>query len=195
MMVRVQRDQLKEWSSLTVNIVKISVVLICGYYVHIQREFVTSGLVTSNLYGITTLMNIKLWVSSRSGTWLRYSYWQNLLHPKAGFFFLFQTYSKTEPLHICKSRYFSLEYSPEDPFFTWASCNVSMTVAMNVCALYRPTMFTMIVSWLWADRELTVSWQCATVILITVVWIKLTCSVIRIFVIRLNWCITNLLNR
>jgi hypothetical protein len=50
MMVKVQHDQLKEWPSVTVNIVVISVVLICGLYVHIQRESATSGLVTSNLY-------------------------------------------------------------------------------------------------------------------------------------------------
>jgi len=50
MMVKVQHDQLKEWSFLTVNIVKISVVFICGHYVPIQRESATCGLVTSNLY-------------------------------------------------------------------------------------------------------------------------------------------------
>ena len=50
MMVKVQHDQLKEWFSIIVNIVKISVVLICGHYVHIQRESATSSLVKSNLY-------------------------------------------------------------------------------------------------------------------------------------------------
>ena len=50
MMVKVQHDQLKEWSSMTVNIVKISVVLICVHCVYIQMESATSGLVTSNLH-------------------------------------------------------------------------------------------------------------------------------------------------
>ena len=43
LMVKVQHDQLKEWSSITVNIVMTSVVLICGHYVHIQRESSSSG--------------------------------------------------------------------------------------------------------------------------------------------------------
>ena len=49
-MVKVQHDHLKEWASIIVNIVMISVVLICGHCVHIQRGSATSGLVTSNLY-------------------------------------------------------------------------------------------------------------------------------------------------
>ena len=44
-----QHDHLKEWSSIIVNIMLISVFFICGHYVHIQRGSATSGLVTSNL--------------------------------------------------------------------------------------------------------------------------------------------------
>jgi hypothetical protein len=49
-MVKVQHDQLKEWSFLTVNIVMISVILIGVQYVHIQWESATSDLVISSLY-------------------------------------------------------------------------------------------------------------------------------------------------
>jgi hypothetical protein len=87
MMVKVQHDQLKEWSSITVNIVKISVVFICGHYVHIQRESATSGLVTSNLYNHPDEHKVqgKLTVRDLVKVFLL----TGLVTPENGFFFFF----------------------------------------------------------------------------------------------------------
>ena len=49
-MVKEQHDQLKYRSSIIVDIVMISVVSICGHYVHIYRKSASSGLVTTTIY-------------------------------------------------------------------------------------------------------------------------------------------------